>query len=723
MNPSNYQFNPLIEDLVQILMTKTQNFNPQFFRLQINFYLNLVPSVLNIHIESPITGKIPINFYGVNLAQSGSGKGYSTNVLEEVLLKDFKNHFMFKVFPDMADLSLEQEALNRVSGTTQSIDMIEEMLRKEFNSYGEYKFSFDSATGPALKQLRNKLLLAKIGALNLIIDEIGYNLQGNTEALVALLELYDKGLIKEKLTKNTADNARFRQLSGGTPTNLLMFGTPSKLLNGSKTEEDYFEFLESGYARRCFFSFSNKASSHLHLTAEQLYDSLSQNNHESVLQQISQRLFSLCDINIVGSTISVSRDVGIRLMEYRQYCENLAENLPDFAEVQKAELTHRYFKTLKLAGAYAFLEGSLSISMDNLENAIRFAEESGEAIAKMYEREKPYEKLAKYVADNQAKELTQVDIANDLPFYKGTRANKIELMHMATAWGYKNNIIIKKSFKDGIEFFTGETLKETDLDQLTVAYSQSFSDGYLNDTAKWAGLSKLVTTQGYNWLNHHSLNGKRSNKDMSTGFNLIVLDIDGGVPISVVESLMGDYKYLIHTTKRHQVPDATGKAYDRFRLIFPTNYELHLSEAEFKEFMQNIANWLPFTGLDVQTFQRSRKWSCYDKATIIDNEGKLFDVLPFIPQTSRAEEYKQAQVDLGNLDNLERWFASHMIKGDRNNTLAKYGFMLMDSGCTLPAIEERLLDFNSKLSNPLDEERIRKTVLTSLRNRSMNTNE
>ena len=53
------------------------------------------------------------------------------------------------------------------------------------------------------KQMRHKLLLADIGALNIQVDEIASNLSGSLEVLTTYLELYDQGYMKPKLTKNT----------------------------------------------------------------------------------------------------------------------------------------------------------------------------------------------------------------------------------------------------------------------------------------------------------------------------------------------------------------------------------------------------------------------------------------------------------------------------------------------------------------------------------------
>lgn len=726
MDFSAYPYNPTVEKIVNTLMTKTQNYDPQFFRLQANFFLSLVPSSMNVTINSPITGKIPANFYGISLSQSGSGKGFSTNLLEQRIIGPFKQEFMNTVFPLKAELSLDHEANLRSGRNGLSPDETLTALTKEFKSYGAYDFSFDKATEPAIKQMRQKILLARVGSLNFIIDEIGLNLQSNTEALTTMLELYDKGLVRNKLTKNTESSQRYQPMSGSTPANLLMFGAPSKLLDGTKTEDDFFSLLETGYARRCFFNYSRLIKGENTMTPEEQYDLLTKATTEAELDKIAYDILQLANVNFVGTELTVPRNVGILLMAYRQDCERRAAELPEFAEIQKAELIHRYFKALKLAGVYAFIEGLTIINQYHLEQAIRFTEDSGLAIERLFNREKPYERLAKFIASTNGSELTQVDISANLPIYKGTQSAKNELMNNAIAWGYKNNIIIKRSYKDNIEFITGETLKESDLSSIICAYSQDYADGYLNAGVKevppisWDNLATMVQMDGYHWTNHYTRNGHRSNADMLEGFNVVVLDVDGEIPLSDMMHCLQDYKYIIHTTKRHQVPDETGQRKDRYRVILPSSYELKFSTEEYKQFMENLASWLPFDGLDEGTFQPSRKWATTHNCQVFTNEGKLLDVLPFIPRTSRNEEYVKTNVSLTNLSNIERWFARQMSEGNRNNTLARYGFMLSDGGMDLPSIEETLLSFNSRIDCGLDEKEIQSTVITSIRNRRLN---
>jgi len=64
-------------------------------------------------------------------------------------------------------------------------------------------FSFDSATVPAIKQLRQKLLMAGIGSLAFECDEVGDNLLSTKDALLTFLELWDIGRTKSKLIKST----------------------------------------------------------------------------------------------------------------------------------------------------------------------------------------------------------------------------------------------------------------------------------------------------------------------------------------------------------------------------------------------------------------------------------------------------------------------------------------------------------------------------------------
>lgn len=699
------EYHPTSEKLVAILCSKTQNTEPLFFRVLVAYYFSVVAAQMRCSIATSDRGDIPVNMYALNLATSGYGKGHSTNIIEEDVLWRFRERFINETFPLLAEINLPKLANTRA--IRKATDPDEELVRvqKEFENLGSLLFSFDSGTSPAVKQMRHKLLMANAGAANLEIDEIGLNLMGNNEVLTTFLELYDKGKVKTKLIKSTSDNGRMEEIRGETPANLMMFGTPSKLFDGAATEANLYSMLDTGYARRCFFGYLRGSSKNNHLTAAEIYDLNTSKTDFDFLDKLADKLENLADIINVNRRLVIAKDTSILLIEYKLRCEAAAMKLPEHEEMRKAEMAHRYFKVLKLAGAYAFIDDSPELTVGHIYNAIKLAEESGEAFGKMLSRDRPYVKLAKYIAAIK-KDVTQADMVEDLPFYRGGVAQKSEMMNLAIAYGYKNNIIIKKTFSDGIEFIRGETLEETDLGKMTLSYSQDITTDYRNDYAPFDQLHKLTQASGMHWVSHHLNGGYRNEENAIPGFNLVVVDVDGGCSISTAKLLLKGYKFLIYTTKRHTDVE------NRFRIIMPINYVLQLDAKDYKEFMSNIYEWLPFE-VDTGTNQRARKWLSHN-GHYEYNDGEVLDSLPFIPKTSKNEDRKSLLNTQQSMDNLERWVINNIGDGNRNNMLLRYGMILVDAGFDFENVRARVVSLNDKIPDKLDESEIMATVMISV---------
>jgi hypothetical protein len=709
------EHHPSITAIVDVLCNKTQNTDRGFFNVEAAYFLGKMAACMRATIVTKDRGEIPVNIYALALATSGYGKGHSVGIVEHEFLGAFYRRFMDDTFPTVSDTHLWEIANDRAARNSTDQNEEYEKVEKTFMSLGAYPFTFDSGTTPAVKQLRSKLLMARIGSINLQIDEIGSNLIGQTEVLTTFLELYDQGIVKQKLTKNTNENTRVEELSGKTPTNMLLFGTPSKLLDGGQTENEFYTFLETGYARRCIFGMGMAhKKAYEHLTPAEVYALLIAPSNNDTVKTWSRQFHALADPAKFGWKMKVEDDVAIRLLTYKIDCERLAETLPEYEEIKKAELSHRYFKALKLAGAYAFVDQSDEIEMEHLMQAILLVEESGAMFQSILNREKAYAKLAKFIAE-AGKELTHADIYEALPFYGQSNARRNENMLLAQAWGYKRHIIIKKTFADGIEFFSGEKLKETNLSQILISYSDHWAFNYLCEEVPFENLHQLTQLNGMHWCNHHLKNGHRSEEDVLPGFNMISIDVDGGISVDTVAELMKEYKFLIYTTKRHQAVDPkTGDNYgDRFRLMLPINYHLNLDSDEYKQFMNNVMTWLPFQ-TDESANQRSKKWETFDGEYHYNIEGELLDVLDFIPKTARNETFQNQTKELASLDNLERWFAQRIADGNRNNNMIKFALALVDSGMDMLSVNRAVHDFNKKLNNPLDADEIDKTVLSTV---------
>jgi hypothetical protein len=702
------QHHPAVQEIVDVLCRKTQNMDQGFFRCEAAFFLGKMAASMRATICTKDRGEIPVNIYALALATSGYGKGHSVSIVEEDIMKPFRKRFMDDTFMIIADQHLWKIANERAvrNGTGQQEEY--DGVKREFQSAGAFPFTFDSGTPPAVKQLRHKLLLSACGSINLQIDEIGSNLIGSTDVLTLFLELFDQGRVKQKLIKNTVDNTRTEEVDGKTPTNMLLFGTPSKLFDGGQTEDQFDSFLETGYARRCIFGLGQQHKrAHEVLSPTDVYNNLIQPANNASINKWANVFHKLADPAMFGWKMDVPDDVGIQLITYRIACEKFADSLPEHEEIRKAEINHRYFKALKLAGAYAFIDQSSEVEMDHLLSAILLVEESGASFTQILSREKPYVKLAKYIAD-VGEDVTHSDLHEALPFYGRSKSHRDEMMILATAWGYKRHIIIKKSFTDGIEFFRGEKLQETDLDKIKISYGTNWAFNFLGEEVPFDQLHVVTQATGHHWCNHHFKKGHRAEENVIPGFNMVSIDVDGGITLEAVHELMKDIKFLTYTTKRHD-PDGE----HRFRLMIPINYTLELDTEEYREFMNSLMLWLPFK-TDESANQRAKKWESFDGGTYHYNEGEVLDALDFIPKTSRNEAYRAQNKELQSLDNLERWFAGRIQAGNRNNQMIKFALALVDSGMSLIEVQKAVHSFNKKMNSPLTEDEIDSTIMVTV---------
>lgn len=713
---SKVSHHPAIEEIVDVLCNKTQNTDRGFFRVEMAYFLGKMAASMRVEVTTKDRGTFPVNIYALALATSGFGKGHSVNVVETEILKPFKKRFMEDTMPTISDDNLYQLAVDRAvrNGTEEATEL--DKMSAEYKRAGAYPYTFDSGTAPAVKQLIQKLKLANAGAINLQIDEIGSNLVANVEVLTLFLELYDQGLVKQKLTKNTADSERAEELEGKTPTNMLLFGTPSKLLDGGQTEDQFYSFLDTGYARRCLFGIGHHDRKAFHSQSPQeIYDRLIKPTNNAAIAKWADRFEKLADPAKHGWKIQVDDIVGVASLTYKIECEKAADLLPDHAEIQKAELSHRYFKALKLAGAYAFVDGSTQLEMEHLMMAIKLVEESGVAFQSILNREKTYVKLAKYIA-NCGTEVTHADLHEALPFYKSGQAARNEMMGMAMAWGYKQHIIIKKTFIDGIDFFRGETLQKTNLDEMSVAYGDHWAFNYTGDVAPFDKLDTLMLAaqengEAMHWTNHRFKNGHRAEEHVIPGFNMVVLDVDGGVSLETCHELLKEYKFMTYTTKRHTEEE------NRFRLVLPINYHLELDSDEYKQFMNLLMEWLPFS-TDESANQRAKKWLTNPDGKVHFNlDGEVLDVLPFIPKTTKNEQHRAQMKEVQSLDNLERWFAGRIANGNRSNQMIKFALTLVDSGYDLMTVNKMVHAFNGKLQEPLPENELDTTIMVTVAKR------
>ncbi len=717
MDLSKLEYHKASEEIIKVLCDKAQNDDPTFFRGLLPYYLGVLASNMHVKVIGWERAEIPVNIYSINLAPSGTGKGHSSGLIENQLMKGFRDVFEGTIMPMTAEENMRRIAVRRSNSTGEDWETVElPALEKEFRVLGSYPMFFDSGSSPAIKQLRNKILIANCGSVNLQIDEIGANLLGQTEALNSFLELYDMGRIKDKLIKSNSDNVRSERIDGSTPANMLLFGTQSKLFDGGATEKNFFDFLEMGYARRGIFSVTSRAFTDGEQDIDAIIAKMFNADNDTLMDSVTERITKLADMSQLHRQIQLPLEALRMLVQYRLYCRKRADSFNNNEAILRMDMEHRYWKAIKLAGAYAFFDMTAEITTEQVGNAIRLIEDSGEYLKAMCTPDYPHMRLARYLAES-GEEKSQSDIMIDCLWFKGSKQQKAETIDLAIAWGSTNNIVIKRNFVSGIEFLKGETLKATNLKELIFSFTNNpdMTSGYKNVLGNWENMADLTSRSDLHWLNHHTTAaGYRNEENMLAGFNMLVLDIDGTYPIPAFRNIMSDFKYFLYTTKSHK-PDA-----HRYRVIIPINYELKLSSQEYKELIHNVFESLPFE-IDEAGDHRCKKWTSFVSASngggcmFNPNEGAvLFDILPFIPKTKKNEERKEANKQWANTTALEAWFLQNTGNGNRNHQLHKYARVLMDRGFKANEVRDGLLDMNSKLPDPMPEAEIDNTIMKTV---------
>ena len=359
INLNQIQHNPMLEELVDIVCNKTNNFDRNYYRQVAMFFLGTVSTCMRAHIKSKDRGIVPLNIFTIALARSGYGKTFGVNTLEEIM-SDFKTRFVSETMPLLADKHITDLATAKAVKSGLSQDDEYKRLNKMYTDLGAYQMFFDSGTDAAIKQLVVKLQMANSGSINLIVDEIGDNLVGNLDVLNDFIELYDVGAIKQKLVKNTNDNKRTDDFDGNTPANMLLFGTPARLFDGSVTEDQFYEMMEKGYGRRTCLAcgLESKISTFQGHTAKELYEAKINPKNTALFQTWKKRIADLANPMLHNFEIEVPDDVGILLTEYELDCKTKSLEISEYEAVRRTELENRYWKVLKIAGIFAFFDQS-----------------------------------------------------------------------------------------------------------------------------------------------------------------------------------------------------------------------------------------------------------------------------------------------------------------------------------------------------------------------------
>jgi hypothetical protein len=694
--------NIIQENIVDLLCSYTNIKNKAFFRIIVLYKLAIIATMMRVGVSFMRTERIPPNIYSIALAPSGFSKGKSMNILNQ-MFSGFRDIFKNRLFYSYPEEHIKKIAnfYNMKYGIPVN-DKLAELRTQYFNS-AKFIYEFPIATIEGIRSLRTKLSIAGIGSTNMVIDEIGSTIRNQLikDSITYGLETYDLGLATPKLLKYNGEEA----YDANVPNNILMFGSQSTLLDNGESEKSFIEFLEAGYARRLLFAVEEKQSIVIK-SAEERYVEILSNEQSIMFEHLKDKFTKLADFNLIGKQYKLDKHLCLKLLDYENKCVQAAEDMPASYILQKIEMKHRYWKVIKIAGIYAFIESRNEITETDINDAIELVEESGDNLYKLLQSEPKYITLAKHFKENVGKSITNVDLSKELIFYNSLKdTEKKNLLNMAIAYGYKNGIIIQKEVVNDIEFYKTKLYENSDLDNLLISYSNDIAKGFLPRKIKFENLHKAVTQSKNYFAVHHFINGERKSDNVIQGFNMFVIDIDKDLSIKCFKELMADYKYLLYTTKSHT------EDCNRFRVIFPMSNILRLNIDEYRHFYERFIDWLPFN-VDTACKDIARAWAT-NNGEYFYNEGKLINVFDFLNDNT---VYKNQFIKgTRSLEPLERWFVENIESGNRNHMLYRYAIYISNTTNDVEYIRRMVLNLNDKLKEPLGIKEIDHTIMQSIK--------
>ena len=717
---------PNLERLVTFLKTKTSLVDDDHFVrvLALSTITKMATSTRNFYRQG-LEGKRIATTFSLVLARSGHGKGFCQGLLDDFYAAyhiNYREKCKEHVQEKIEELASKKIASNPDRWPTRE-DAIAE-IKEQIHSLGETPTSFGSAcTLAGIRQIFLKSAMTDTGSLNWMVDEMASNYSKLSETFSVMLELWD-GELKSNLIKNMDGQKRLHHCpTYRVPTTMLLMGSPTRLFDGGANEKDFTSQLETGMSRRMLMAVAKGKVKPLSI--EEQYELETSEELAKEQREIRQYFASLSGAEH-NKVFSFEKEALMLLYRYKTYCTKCLENLiEDVHVIERAEILERKDKASRVATILAFYGKQSTVSLANVQAAIKIVEQSGEDSLKVIYREPVEARLCKYlVAKNQL--CTYPVISSELKLFSAasSKAKKEELVENAEAWGIENGIVLERVETGKVKSLRATELVLTDPSRITISATKDIkmTDNYTNLKMPFNHLhtmlekasaitAHLIAKSDHGYKRHLSC--------MREGFQLLILDVDkGNLKYDVLHQWLCEYTYFIHET-----PSST-KDNRRYRIIIPMKYHLSLDLEKYKTFYKNLVedfNVFSSNCIDVSVCDMARAWYTpsvlkdgrtpefwYNRAT--PSKWSPFDTSPYLEHTFKREQMMDSRKrNFKEPSNLLQWLHENALEGKhlgRNNTLIRMLAVLHESGMDPEDVRNRILKENKKFSEPLHEEEV-----------------
>jgi len=699
------KLNPLVRDVMELVLNVKSDVPENMLLMMISYAFGEVSSNLRAKLRLYDGTTKPLNFYGYIFAPSGTGKDISLTALNRIFIDSFSEK-MRKGFDKHKNLYWEKRTMALVDEDVEDVDGA---IKEEMRLVNPFSYRVSSGTEAGISRSRVTYGYYNIGAINLVIDELGANYAKLRELLALMLSSYEDGDTSARMLKTESVVA-----VKGVPSNFLGYSSPALIFDGGTTEKALLDDLSQGQARRSFFAYATKPEK-IKLTAKEMVakSRAKADNNVDKMKNMNDYFAKLASPKNMYKEIPITEESEIMVAEYQIKCDGIVEATKNIQEQERLELVNRPYKASRLAGVYAFISNSDTIEPEHIEQAIYVAELSGISFAKVCNQPPPHQRLFEFIVDRE--KTSEVDLAKK-KWYGNNMNQKKEMLSLARAYAFENDHLFKIKETEGVSFYSFVPMPKTDVDNIKISISKDLTKGYQSKRVPFEIIHEVMGNPDYCYSMTDFKGGHRNKKNALKGQVLLPFDIDDGLKLQTAQLMFSNYKCMTITTKSHQ-KDKNGIVVDRFRLIFIMDRKLDLSPDDYAKFVKNSADRLGIgTIIDQAATDVSRGFYGASGSHWYAEGEKLFEVADMIPETEKERERSTVMNSsgIGSADGMERFLLEEAMVGSRNNIAIKWALFLKDEGYDFESAKQKVMDFNNKLPDPLPMREVTGTIIKTL---------
>ena len=397
----------------------------------INYKMANIASQMHITVDTKSGYQpTPVNIYSLTLMSSGSGKNASLGLLDRYYFGEAYSYIRDIVYP-----IYKKKALDKLE---------DEGNDRDIHAWTQ---SISNATVSGMYAYAESFSMCGFGSLNIEIDEIGNAVTSKAELFEQLLTPYDNGDFMP-VAKRTDANAMDIK---GVPVNVYSFGNKVRLMNGDNVEKAFIALIDEGYGRR--FIFVDDNSKPIAKTPEEILDEMDRSEHiRSTRGKDRDYIKSLIAKENFNKILNMDRDAMLYYATIKSKSDEYVSERKGLHPAVAADLSERNFKTVKLAGVYAFFDGSDSVKKEHMEQAYEVIKESSKVLENLREVRPTHARLLDALLMEE-KPVTQQHMLA-YPFISSGWTKKIiEYIELAKQLANDNGLEWDETSKGGVTYY------------------------------------------------------------------------------------------------------------------------------------------------------------------------------------------------------------------------------------------------------------------------------